>query len=252
MIRLGVYGGCVSRDVLNYTNETDHLVLAFYTARSSLASLAGKPYVQNEVLERLSSNFQRRQVGLDMSKKFLPQLRKGDFDLLLLDFISQRYPVLSDQQGGLLTMSGDYLRAAPRPLVGRVVRNSTPMYTRLWERGLAKLYEAVKAAGKLDSVLLSELYWTREPGGDEPFPQATLDSIDRENAYLSSLYEKFCAKFGRESLIKYPDECLVADPKHRWGHAPYHYTEKLYLHTLGKIKSHVAKIQEYKKSNEPV
>lgn len=236
MSRLGIFGGCVSRDVLNYTVPEDRLSLAFYTARCSFASLAGKPYVQHQVLKKVSSEFQKNQISADMHKTFFRTVSASNLDMLLMDFISQRYPVMSDRDGGLLTMSNDYMRSAPRPLEGRIIRHTTDMYSKLWLRGFEKFSSAMERLGKFDKIFLSELFWTKNSGCNVPFSPDILAAVDKENEYLASLYEKFASIFGKDKLIVYPAELLVADPLHRWGHTPYHYAQPLYHFTLAHLK----------------
>lgn len=66
-------------------------------------------------LDQILSPFQRRVVGYDMDKSFWQKLESLSFDLLLLDFIDDRFDLMRTKDGGLFTLSNEYVSAAGQP-----------------------------------------------------------------------------------------------------------------------------------------
>lgn len=90
-MRLFIYGSCVSRDMLEY--QQAEVTLVKYIARSSLAAQLSVPFKNEAILDRLPSKFQREMLQVDMEKTLFKQLQQSDFDVLLLDFIDERFSI---------------------------------------------------------------------------------------------------------------------------------------------------------------
>lgn len=215
------------------------LDVAFYFARSSLAALGGAPMLQPSVLEKISSPFQRRQVQADMRKDVLATLEVCDCDAILIDFIDQRFKVLSDGKGGLLTLSAEYLRAAPRPNSTRVYSKETEKFKDLWQAGLLKFHRALSSNPRRIRVLINEAYWASD-ALNQGFSTHQLEEAAVENDRLMWMYRSARDLFGEQALkISYTSEDLVGDPAHKWGLAPFHYVPRFYQHTLESLISSV-------------
>lgn len=114
-LRVAIFGSCVSRDIFSIVDDCRDLVLAGYYARCSLASLAANPWVDAAVLQSIESPFQRKMVRADMDKSFIRFLGDAKFDVLLFDFIDERFNLQRMKNGALVTLSNEYLSAASRP-----------------------------------------------------------------------------------------------------------------------------------------
>jgi hypothetical protein len=134
-IRLLILGSCVSRDIFEFCEAGDFEIVEYF-ARTGLASLSAAPAVDQAALDQIISPFQRRVVGYDMDKSFWQKLESLSFDLLLLDFIDDRFDLLRTKDGGLLTLSNGLCRggrpAAPAP--GGIASTSKEK-RRLWLAG---------------------------------------------------------------------------------------------------------------------
>lgn len=227
-----VFGGCVSRDALAFSNLESSLV--GYYARSSFGTFAGKPFLQTDVLSAISSKFQRRCVEADMRKSFLARVRRRDYDILLIDLLSQRYNLLSLEGGGVLTLSNEYVKANPRfSSVGNVLTRGTDAHFEMWIKGAEAFISQLQKSGVIHRLRISKLFWVEESSRGADYHS----QIQLENSYLRALYRELETRLPRDCFIEYPPELFVADPQHKWGEAPYHYTKPLYAETVRQLSA---------------
>lgn len=237
-MRLFIYGSCVSRDMLEY--QQAEVTLVKYIARSSLAAQLSAPFKNEAILDRLPSKFQREMLQVDMEKTLFKQLQQSDFDVLLLDFIDERFSI-GLFNGARLTLSREFLDANRGEL-------SYPEWNRFsreklmaWQRGFAELYDLVTNKTKPSQIIVNKVFFAAKSGSG--INDATLcttfmaSEIQRNNTYLASLYEHISTNFPSVRFIDYPEALFVANPKHTWGLAPFHYIDELYLRMFEQLKT---------------
>jgi len=78
-IKVFILGSCVSRDPFSIADASIFEVVAYH-ARTSFASLAASPYIDEKILNNISSPFQKRMVRSDMEKSVLIELGNKDYD----------------------------------------------------------------------------------------------------------------------------------------------------------------------------
>lgn len=231
LCKVFILGSCVSRDALEIA--TERFEITRYIARTSMASIGMKAVANDDIrrqVEALQSPFQRRMLLNDLDKTTAALLADTPHDLLLLDFVDERFNlVLSDST--LFSMSGELEKSGVDISGMSLVAPESDAFLALWLTGLDRLMRSVDRS----KVVLNRVYWA------EHFPDGTDVSstgwIRRSNAQLQRLYDAV-DKYSRLLRIDYPSEVVVADPGHRWGVAPYHYIDAFYQHTqaeLGKI-----------------
>ncbi|WP_110929634.1 DUF6270 domain-containing protein [Bacillus massiliglaciei] len=122
MKELNILGSCVSRDIFRLL-DTDYKV-NYYHARSSILSLMSAPYPLEEQDVQLKSRFKQRTVLTDMNKTFFQQLEEKKNDLLMIDFIDERFALY--QIGfSYVTRSSYFVEAGLKEkLGGREVRKA--------------------------------------------------------------------------------------------------------------------------------
>lgn len=164
MKRVCIFGSCVSRDIFEY-NVGGELSVVKYFARSSFASLSAAPYVESDVLKNISSPFQRRVVQADMDKSFCESLKNFDCDVMLFDFIDNRFNLY--QQGDkLTTISNEYKKAKGRLISTNVIPSGSLKYFELWKKGFEKIIPDLQKIE--DKIILNKAFWTDSicGGGD--------------------------------------------------------------------------------------
>lgn len=226
--RVFILGSCVSRDALE--QEPGRFELVSYLARTSMASI-GMPKVEDaEVRAKVAgfaSPFQKRMLLNDLDKSTVALVKDTPHDILLLDFIDERFNLLLTGHS-LFSLSGE-LEKAGVEVGGRVVvAPGSESFISLWLAGLGRLLSEVDP-GK---VVLNRAYWAeRFPDGSDASSRGW---ILRNNALLQRLYDEV-DRYWSLKRIDYPGEVVVAEPGHKWGIAPYHYTSAFYAHTLATL-----------------
>ncbi len=239
-MRAKIYGGCVSRDILNF-DEAELIKLVSYNARSSLATLGSNNAAKNiskkyyDSLLNIESKFQRRMVESDFKNQILESAGKGDYDLLLIDFLVDRFH-LAEIDGKLVTRSVEFVRSGIKP--NKLINTFSDQYLTLWREGIDNLFSVIDARADLNKVKINKVYWS-DIATDE---QDTIKlnekwDIEKNNAKLDAMYEYVENILPSSSIIEVDKSLLIADSNHKWGLSPFHYTDDYYRKMLEIIKA---------------
>lgn len=229
MRRVLILGSCVSRDALEI--DPDAFKIVNYLARTSMASVGMSAVDDLDVRQKvatLPSDFQRRMALNDLDKTTSTFVRDTPHDILLLDFVDERFNLVLTGKT-LYSLSGELEKSGLDTEGKTLLTPDSESFLSLWSMGLERLLSSVDRT----KVVLNRAYWAeRNRDGSEA---SSMGWIKRNNALLKRLYEAAERSWHIPS-IHYPPEIILADPGHRWGKAPYHYTETLYLHTIQELK----------------
>lgn len=226
--RIFILGSCVSRDALEHAS--DRFELASYLARTSMASI-GMPKVEDEDVRSkvagIASPFQRRMLVNDLDKTTTSLISSTPHDILLLDFVDERFNLLLSGRT-VFSYSGELEKSGVEVGDRGVVAPDSEAFLSLWLAGFSRLLSDVDPA----KVVLNRVYWAeRFPDGSDASSRGW---IHRSNAVLQRLYDAV-DQYWALRRIDYPREIVVADPLHKWGVAPYHYTSEFYAHTIAAL-----------------
>lgn len=239
-MKIKVYGGCVSRDILNF-DDTDTMQLASYHARSSLATLGSKnvakkiPKKYYDYLSNIESKFQRRMVESDFNNEVIKSVGVNDYDVLLIDFLVDRLH-LAEIDGKLVTRSVEFLRSGIKP--DRVVNTFSDQYLKLWKEGVDNLFNTVNNTVGLETISINKVYWTNV--ATNPQDSMILNEkwdIEKNNAKLDAMYEYVENFLPSSSIIEIDRDLLVADSNHKWGVSPFHFTDAYYNQMVLELKN---------------
>jgi hypothetical protein len=229
-----ILGSCVSRDAINTADPLEFRLAAYY-ARSSFASLSGQPVVDLPALASIESNFQRRMVAADMDKSVLQEVQKGDYDILLVDFIDERFNVLKISDEQIVTISNEYKKAKNGSYQGKVLSNLSAEKFVYWKHGFDRFVDILKCSGHLSKLKILKVFWSDKTSNGVRIDAYTEDYISQQNKYLNELYAYVSATLGSHYLVSFSDEDLMSDEDHRWGLEPFHYVPEFYRKVLCKI-----------------
>ncbi|MHC8946879.1 DUF6270 domain-containing protein [Advenella incenata] len=237
-IRTLIFGSCVSRDLFSFPGAESIELVDFYS-RSSFASLASAPAAVGVNFNNLTSAFQRRMVARDINKDFLSYISKANFDVLLIDLIDERYNVYQYIDQSVCTISKEFKETKYKfaPGSGRNIYTGSPQHLRLWQIGWMKFMKAIHAIDAAHRIRISKVYWANETDTGTAVTAFSKDVIDSNNAYLQILYENIEQDLGKEAFFEFDPELLKAASKHKWGPAPFHYSDEFYLDLIQKVKS---------------
>ena len=231
--RILIFGSCVSRDILNFAQDQQFEIVDYY-ARSSLASLGTMPVsMQEEALTKINSSFQRRMVLRDIRKSFLDDLENQEFDVLLLDLIDERFDLWEIHPGSVVTVSSEFFASG---LVTSAQRTSTKwiasgseQHRALWLTGVEKLVATLNVRGILKRVVINKVFWANQFEDGSPLPPPfSAAIIDKANHHLAWMYDQLERFVTPDNWMGFATEGFKANPQHRWGVSPFHYSNDYY------------------------
>jgi len=232
-----IIGSCVTRDAFELAGQ--NYTIVDYVARSSFAcSMLGDPFpVGMDTLDtesEVQSNWQRRMVEIDLSRGLRSRLRavpNPADTLLVVDFIDERFHLYS-LQGALATGSVELRRTGIEdklPGVTKVLSGSDEHFA-LWSDGFRAFVNEARALGM--TPIVNRARWASASSDGTPFREPA-DYIAASNRYLERLYA--AADALDVPSIDYADTAFIATSGHKWGLAPFHYTEDVYRRFLDQL-----------------
>lgn len=248
-VRVFIFGSCVSRDILNYQN--DEMELVGYFARSSFASAFSSLPIEDIYTKSLSSDFQRRIVSTDLNKSLEENIRSASFDLLLIDFIDERFNLFMFEHGGICTISNE-LRStgfAPEREAGQVIPSGDDEFFELWESGWTRFLSVVDSIGCRGKVRVNRALWATTTSSGKGFPTYSANYILSANKFLERLYARAKNDLMGWQFIEPSASHFVAAEEHRWGLSPFHYIDAYYADALERILT--SSDGEQKRAEEP-
>lgn len=219
--RVFIYGSCVSRDAFQGAGGPE---LVDYVSRSAMGSAFCPPPgdIPTVDVSLNSSAFQRRMVTYDHDKSLGRLLGEASFDILLLDFIDERLPLVR-MNGSYITYSPEVQRCGFTPAPEDVVAAGSDEYFALFRKGFELLLEKVDA----DCIYVSRAYWASvDDGGNALGGQ----SVEFHNRVLERLYD-IVASYRGIRFIEYSKDQVIGDSRHKWGPSPFHYVSGFYDQT---------------------
>lgn len=246
MKSLLISGSCVSRDIFNILEgvKGGDIELLEYFARSSMASAFCESAVAAHIdLKKITSNFQRRNVAYDLEKKLASFLRLSSFDLLLIDFIDERFDLYVFDDGSICTLSNEFLSTGFDKFSseGRVVRSGSEEFFQLWEHGWERLVSLLKECRLLERVRLNRVFWaSRTESGTEFGGVFSAETIARQNDFLRQLYDRASLDLQPSQFLIFDQSVFVGSESHRWGISPFHYTDTYYKLALSLLLAETA------------
>lgn len=228
-MKVAILGSCVSRDAFGHHEDLLGRPVRYF-ARSALASAMCPTPFRGVDTSGIASPFQRTIVGLDLDKAFQPWLAEGDFDLLVVDSIEERFALLVDEAGAVATRSSEFVAAGHDTSGCRTVAPHTDEAWAMWEDAWVRFIAAVDAVGARDRVRVNRVRWatTFDGPGAEFTSYHSPQRIHRTNRFLRRIYQRMELDLSPLQFFRYGDDELRAATEHQWGPAPFHYTPAFY------------------------
>lgn len=250
-MKVFIWGSCVSRDCFNYPSSSSFEIVKYH-ARCSCASAMSKPIHLTDLnLDKIKSKFKRQVIIDDLKKQLLLDLKRTEFDILLIDFIDERFPLKIDKRG-IFTVSAELQETEYVALNENIVSVGEEKRFSLWHDAWNKFIDFCNRHGIRDKIVLNCVFWTDHMENGEPIPIFTRNYIIRHNAFLERIYDVVKKDIPSTRQICYSEDLLIANSKHRWGISPFHYIENLYHYTnkrLLQISSQY--VNEFKPTTAP-
>ncbi|WP_201511649.1 DUF6270 domain-containing protein [Psychrobacter alimentarius] len=240
--RFYIYGSCVSRDAFALT-DNNVLDPVGYTARYSMARLNFSEVHNEYDTSLLKSDFQREILKRELNNNLLDDITKANPDFIIIDFIDDRFGLVEIEEGVFVTNSFELRNTKITDATSKVFSAKSENFFSLWTSGIDFFLEYAKNNNFLDRIIINAVFWAKkyDNGLDiNNYPNSEFNSqnyIDSFNNLLERQYGYLSDKLNSDQFIFYPKELNVASLNHKWGNAPFHYTNEFYGFFLEKINS---------------
>ncbi|HEX7350867.1 DUF6270 domain-containing protein [Brachybacterium sp.] len=236
-VRVTVYGSCVARDTMDLAGPEELEVVA-YIARQSLLSADHDASPRFPADVEVGSEFQRRMMVGDFAGNLEERLREvgEETDVLLWDLADERHGVHLFEDGSIVTRSIDIVR---QPEVLSVVEGARHIpfgedeHFDLWASRAERLRELLTELELFEKTIVLRVPWALVTTDGKSTPWSMGTNAREANATYHRYYEHL-ADLGFRILELQPLGVL-ADPEHRWGLAPFHYTQDVYEEIVQRV-----------------
>src|SRR5699024_6422642 len=187
---------------------------------------------------RIDSHFQRRMMTGDFAGDLDERLvgAAGETDVLLWDLADERHGVHVFDDGAVVTRSIDLVRA-PEALTAvedaRHVPFGTDEHFELWAPRAEQLRGRLVELELFDKTLVLQVPWALVTVDGKHTPQSMGTTAMEANEAYRRYYEHLRGLGFR--ILELQPLGVLADPEHRWGLAPFHYTQDGYEEVVGRI-----------------
>ncbi len=216
----------------------EDIVLEAYFARSSFASAFSLGKVEDPYSAAIASTFQRRQVRQDFAKTFAAALPGMHFDILLVDFTDERFPLYVLNDGRVITVSTELRRTAfPEGMEGRLVRPFTEQHFWLWERGWNGFLQLMGESGFASRIRVNRSLWSETTESGSGFDRESPPQlIATANEHFKRLFHRCRSDLSAGNFYDFDPRLFKGKDDHKWGRAPFHYADPFYRAMLAHIK----------------
>ncbi|MFC7375399.1 DUF6270 domain-containing protein [Brachybacterium sp. GCM10030268] len=250
-LRVTIYGSCVARDSVDLAGH-DRLKVADYIARQSLISVGRDASALFPEDAQVAHRFQRRMMEADFAGDLERRLDAvaTRTDLLLWDLTDERHGVHMLDDGSVITRSIDLI-AVPEALAAvedaRHVAFGSDEHFELWSPRAEQFRDHLREQGLFEKTVVLEIPWAVVTADGQETPGSMGTSAVEANAAYRRYFDRL-----RElgfSVLEMQPLGVLADPGHRWGLAPFHYTQDVYEEIIDSLLTQVSHDEEAPSGN---
>jgi hypothetical protein len=238
---VAIFGSCVSRDPFSFLGVGEWPI-APYIARQSFVGISDPALEFEPGWFKSLKRFEARCVASDLGKTALGSIRGQRPQILLLDFIDERFDLLKIGETHVSAtkhMRQPAFRRSYRAEWKRIPRLS-PGTTDAWRRGADRFLKAVLEHLDEGRIVMHEATWApamRSKNGERlPFAKPYDDLIPRHNELLEIYFAHIRSAVPRARRIRVSRANLFADPEHLWSKEPFHYTRDYYVDFMNQFR----------------
>lgn len=235
----GVFGGWNTRETLRrLVDDRGRNKLTYHICRSSLISLYAPPVSEEDLIDR-GNAFRYDSVCLDFNKNYRIHMREylERIDILLVDFMEERFDLLYDKSSGSLVTDSDAFRECAELLQRKECRFEPSGFTEderieRWKSSCLRWIEDLSVCLKPGQIVLMKQFLTEKKGHNgsivEEYERELLE-IRKINGRLEECYAFFEEQLPGIHVLELTDNRLCyTDIMHRYGCIPSHLNEDAY------------------------
>ncbi|MGO1925465.1 MAG: DUF6270 domain-containing protein [Brachybacterium tyrofermentans] len=237
MRKVFIYGGCTSRDAVDYYGDYG-LELQSYIARQSLISAyrPADPHLFDTA--NIQGTFQRRMVRGDISGALPEHLvsNASEIDLVVWDLMIERVGVQKINSGGMITRNGVPRRTGvQQSALGGSYTFGTDEHLRQWTWSLYKFVDTLRSVDLRGKVVINATPWATVNQRGERMESDSSMTPEWFNENVLRYWE--AAEKEGFKVARVSQEDAIADTEHKWGPAYFHYVPETYRAQLRAITS---------------
>lgn len=236
--RVLVFGSCVARDTIEFA-DAESVELRGYVARQSLISAGFDASAHLPEALDISSKFQERMIRADFSGSLLHRLEglAGEIDVLLWDLADERHGVHRFPDGTVVTRSIDTIRAETVSALLEATEHipfGTDEHFALWHESVDAFDARLRELDLFERTIVLEVPWALRTTEGKTTPWSMGVRAGDANKRYRRYYD-YLRQTGHH-IVELPAEVVLADPEHKWGLAPFHYTPEVYREVLWQLR----------------
>lgn len=236
--RTMVFGSCVARDSIEFA-DAETVDLRGYVARQSLMSAGDDASAQLPEQLGIKSKFQERMIRNDFAGNLFSRLEglAGEIDVLLWDLADERHGVHRFPDGTIVTRSIDTIRSETVSGLLEATEHipfGTDEHFALWRERVDAFDERLRELGLFDKTVVLEVPWALRTTEGKTTPWSMGVRAGDANKLYRRYYD-YLKQTGHK-FVELPVEVVLADPNHKWGLAPFHYTPEVYREVLWQLR----------------
>jgi hypothetical protein len=227
-MKFSIIGSCVSRDILTAMNNDD--LIGVYVARTSLASVGSKPWLdapQITFSDKIRP-WHQRMLHIDFRKTHAEHFARMKGDIVIIDLIDERGSLIEVEPGHYVTHS-DILALSNFDQVSDKRKIAT-----FSEEGFAAWTSALP---RFASILLDNVPEDRIVIHHALFAGPSKPSL-LANSYLDRMYGELYRLLPKALPLRASPENFEAPRDHKWGYAPFHYVDGYYQELASALLDH--------------
>ncbi len=234
MVRVTIWGSCVSRDTAGYLPS--QFGITSYIARQSWLSVGNDASAVTPATAALPSAFQQRMASADIAGHALQHLETvaDATDVLLLDLIDERLGVVRFPDGSITTRSVERLQAGQQQIfdaAGEILPLGEEQHLRIWAEVATRIVAELEQLGLASKALVLAPDWALLDERATPTPPCFGVAAVTANQQ----YEPYYQRLAELGLPLARIHGTLADSKHIWGPAAFHYHEATYRALVAEI-----------------
>ena len=201
-----------------------------HTSISSVASPREKLELN---IQQPSNPFRARMVENDLNKSFFAELQNEDYDVLFIDLLDERFPVVkvSDQGNNSYITYSDAFKE-------RNVADYEQVPYLEWEKYADVFCNEINSISKEISIVIVENYLAEKKelsaGRYEIYSNA--DELANINMILAKKYKYIEERIKSAKIIKMPTNLFYTSYNHKHGIYPWHLNDLYYEELKGKME----------------
>lgn len=191
---------------------------------SSIVSLMNNECKKIKIVH--SNIFRQKMIQKEMKKDFL-KCGKLKGDIILIDFLEERYDLFQIEGNAYLTKSEALLETDFKEEQYKIVKRTDPICTHLWKESCLKFIDFLKTCCNEQEIYLLKLYLTKgEKQGK---------NVIEINQVLQEYYQYFEENYGDIKTIELPERLSYTDWNDIFASGPWYLNKEAFVYLAEKF-----------------